>query len=386
MKRILPQFFITVVALLVTGLMIVSMSYAWLVLSSAPETKGISVSIGGGTTILLAPDVSGVDDQGRTYHHPGEFSAVLNLSQNDTYRALSDSGALSPVSTVDGIHWMTQAYDQYGDPAGFTEAEKGWICFDVWVVSPGGEYDLRVSTDKNSMQGSYLVELPDVVEEEGGYALRATSGRFAASARVGFLVNTEGVEDQDMRTYMNSQGYEGRYWKLQGRYDDEADGNMTGFLIYEPNATLHAGEENGSYIPTLPLNAAGEPTYAADHLTAQERNELDLTLLQAPLEACTIGQLGMKPERVKQRLFRDQLQGQIDNYLTTGLFYKTATDPTLGTAGAADDAVIVTLHKNVPQRIRVFLWLEGQDADCQATGLVTPADLALKLELAGSTA
>ena len=53
------------------------------------------------------------------------------------------------------------------------------------------------------------------------------------------------------------------------------------------------------------------------------------------------------------------------------------------TAGASDGAVITTLRRNVPQRIRVFVWLEGEDADSSLGGAVSASEIAVKIELAG---
>ena len=54
----------------------------------------------------------------------------------------------------------------------------------------------------------------------------------------------------------------------------------------------------------------------------------------------------------------------------------------VATAGAADNAVIVTLERNVPQRVRMYIWLEGQDGDC--VNSVAGKNIAINLELAGS--
>ena len=53
------------------------------------------------------------------------------------------------------------------------------------------------------------------------------------------------------------------------------------------------------------------------------------------------------------------------------------------TAGATDDVIIVDLQKDVPQRIRMFVWVEGQDVDC--TNVLADAGLMINLELAGSS-
>ena len=81
-------------------------------------------------------------------------------------------------------------------------------------------------------------------------------------------------------------------------------------------------------------------------------------------------------------------------YVDMGRFYKrtsdlasyqgtVAADQKLDTAGAVDDVYIIELERNVPQRIRMFIWLEGQDVDC--TNLSGAASLILNLEFAGST-
>ena len=51
-------------------------------------------------------------------------------------------------------------------------------------------------------------------------------------------------------------------------------------------------------------------------------------------------------------------------------------------AGATDDTCIVKLEKNIPQRIRLFIWIEGEDADCTKGELLS--SFAMQLELAGS--
>ena len=54
----------------------------------------------------------------------------------------------------------------------------------------------------------------------------------------------------------------------------------------------------------------------------------------------------------------------------------------LPTLGATEDTYIVRLEKNVPQRIRMFVWLEGQDVDC--VNLERVINIALSIELAGA--
>ena len=85
-------------------------------------------------------------------------------------------------------------------------------------------------------------------------------------------------------------------------------------------------------------------------------------------------------------------------YIKTGVFFKNTSDlyesaengkvsketvSGINTAGATDDVSIAALTRNTPQRVRMFIWLEGQDADCSkvAEGVT---DFIINLELAGA--
>jgi hypothetical protein len=94
--------------------------------------------------------------------------------------------------------------------------------------------------------------------------------------------------------------------------------------------------------------------------------------------------------------YNNYLQGQFSAYLQKGDFIKKTMElyrlgyvvdgetlNALDSAGATDDVYIIRLERNVPQRIRMFVWLEGQDVDC--VNDVNTACFALGLELAGST-
>jgi len=75
---------------------------------------------------------------------------------------------------------------------------------------------------------------------------------------------------------------------------------------------------------------------------------------------------------------------------STGSLFGLATDDKvskdnlsmLAEAGATDDMVIATLERDIPQRIRMFIWLEGQDADC--INEIATSKFVINIELAGS--
>jgi len=99
----------------------------------------------------------------------------------------------------------------------------------------------------------------------------------------------------------------------------------------------------------------------------------------------------------KNELYNKYLQGNFAPYVTKGEFIVNSADlytyyssgnivdsdelTAANKGGATESTYIVSLEKNVPQRIRMFVWLEGEDQDCT---LVDAIDFALGIELAGS--
>ena len=113
-----------------------------------------------------------------------------------------------------------------------------------------------------------------------------------------------------------------------------------------------------------------------------------------------LAQLGemLSDEDSANLLYGTFLQGQISTYVEKGRFLSstrnlisllksnngTVPESLLSresTAGATDDVEIIKLERNVPQRIRMFIWLEGQDIDCVDS--VSSSRFAINIELAG---
>ena len=433
----------------------VTSSYAWLTLSDNPAANGIYIAIGGGNTILLAPDITH-EVEGVVCHYPGIFQDTLNFAQYDSYRYLMNLGGLTPVSTSDGVNWVLPSYYQKTDLAvRYGAAQNGelkdtdlftvdevlahanltrdqvekinqgsYIYLDFWVVSPGADYRLRVSTGDGS-GGSYAIGLmePEEVDADNNgvaesYQLVPTSDAAAASLRVGFLTNQQISNDMSMYLYHSSIGYSDQYNSLKGVYPEKGEPTMqpvNRFLIYEPNGTLHtqaSGVENGSYVVTRPLDGSGAPMEVdvSDRLTVQDTTTWTEAVGSSLIEQVfqgTVATKGFRSETLKElssEFYVDYLQGQVGAYVEKGKFFtvtknlytyalsnnadaawvdglRMEKDPNW-LAGATDDVYIVDLERNVPQRIRMFVWLEGQDVDC--TNEATQSGLAISIELAGS--
>lgn len=447
MKKIYTKLIVIVLQLVLAVSVVAMSSYAWMVLAGNPAAEGIQITIGGGNTILVAADVSETVG-GVTYHYPGAFSDTLNFGQNKGYEYLNTVGALTPVSTADGLNWFIPEYydpsdpevqsgavlsgtmrsiqefsvDQFLEHANLSAEEEkliregSYIYLDFWVVSPGQDYTLRISTDINDDSGgSFVMDLPDVVEAGDSYTLSSGSSGAAACVRVGLLTNSDDLIDDTMLHYQNSIAFNEMYRKLRGAYTEPNSGWQVyssdyRFTIYEPNGDTHNGSAaNGTYVVTSPIglvNGTARLMDISDRLTVQlsslwtmaqigSGTQLEQRLQTALLEPAFSG---LSAEAVTAKFYNDYLAGQVTPYVTTGLFVKNTanlyTAAAGGTvldsyltgenrlAGATDDVYIVKLEKNVPQRIRMFVWLEGQDVDC--VNGVSASSFALRIELAGS--
>ena len=430
------------VSTVITLVIVVASSYAWLNMSTAPSVAGLQINIGSKNTILIAPDIQRSVD-GATVHYPGAFSETLNFSRANGYDYVQELVPLSPVSTADGIHWYFPRYTesgqtseeepyladatlQYGNATVLPDDDAvsgGYAYVDFWIVSPS-RCNLRVSAGDGD-GGSYMVGLPYPTEDENGeYTLDFSAERLADYARVGFLVNDQKITDSSMNEYVHSDVYNEHYSKLKGVYQEKgAEWNSypARFTIYEPNADSH-GEDgayllskdgleyvhcpDGGYAATYPLgevNGVVEPVDVSTRVTAQRSTEwLKANDTEYRLEQMfgtyLYGTSETDMYKLADEFYRGYLGYQCGTLLDKGAFIENTdnlmraadkngvvapqTLDQLSTAGATDDVVIIELEKNVPQRIRMFVWIEGQDVDCTANK--TSGGLLLNLELAGS--
>jgi len=448
MKKIYAKLILITVTLIMSVSVVAMSSYAWFVLSGNPVATGIQVAIGGGNTILIAPDVTEVVN-GTVYHYPGKFSDKMNFAQHENYDYLKDLGGLNPVSTIDGINWFLPTYYDATDEevqegkvlSGSlrdfedftldnkllhgnllkTDTEKieegSYIYLDFWVVAPGADYTLRVSTPAtpgDDSGGSFLVDLLQPTSNSDGtrYNLIYPDSKAAAAARVGFLANPSRLIDDTMLHYQDSAYFDERYTSLQGFYYEPgttADQENSRFTIYEPNADFHPDgiAASGSYVETKPialLNGVPAEVSIPDRVTVQKsslwtnaENGVG-TAIEQRFQAALFGMdlADMDEQDIMDAFYGTYLQGQISPYVTKGEFIKRTSDlnkfggsataeelASLDSQGATEDVYIIKLERNVPQRIRMFIWLEGQDVDCVDS--VHSSSFAVNIELAGGT-
>lgn len=346
-------------------------TYAWHILSVAPEAGGMQITIGAAKVIQVAPDVAAADGS----HAPGTFGDTLDITKDANYDYLNGLAGLTPVSTADGVHWYLPQYGAAADgtegPTAFTEekdlahanvtdetvAQEGsYYYMDFWVSAPE-DFNLRLAAGDSKSAGSYALTLPLPQKSgEGVWTLDYNAGLAAQKClRLGFLTGLDGDEG-------------------------------TSFLIYEPNGT-----DGGTYTVTTPQTGAEETGDVRDRLTVQKTSQwkpesLDYAFEQFVAFADT-DLLNKDALTVARQFYTEKLNGLYRPYVNSGQFYQRAADlyenaENAPISGAATDGVILRLKANQPQRIRLFVWLEGQDADC--INDAQNALLGIHLELAGS--
>lgn len=345
---------------------------------------------------------------------------------------ITDKGDNSLVDTNEFIHDSTLSYGNISAEV-TTTTNGSYIYFDFWAVSPSQDCILRVSTGDN--EGSYVISPPTVeTTEDGGYTLNTSTDRAAAFTRVGFLVNTDVQTDSDaLSAYVERPYYNEAHKKLRGVYREKGqDGNSakrTNFAIYEPNADWHPDllgslvytntgiaddvVQDGDYVITNPLTKISNIHILGDvqHCVAVQKksrwSETEGKLDIVKSFESFISFIGDKvkqftPEELESKFYINWLNSSYEKYLETGKFITStrslysAAEGKLGglgyvpaekmaaleESGATTDVNIVYLERNVPQRIRMYIYLEGQDVDCISSTEVS--NLIVHIELAGS--
>ncbi len=422
MKTLYMKLAASLLSILIAVTLISGATFAWFSFSASPEIRGINVSIGGSKTIMLAPDFMATvkDENGNEVliHYPGQFDNSLNFAEYEAYDYLNEISSLSPVSTSNGLYWVFPTYDEesgaLNDISEFEvdqtleHSNGAYAYLDFWILAPGSEYDIHIATDINSKTGTYLIELPGVEEaEKGKLQLADTQGIIGNIARVGFLINTDDAGETALNAYTGNGTQNTQYKSLQGIYQEPGEAVDLGlqyqFTIYEPNATSHVPQiaADGTYIATYPLwyNPYGNTILEEDVskiLTAQTANQWknygEKPLIDQIFQTAIANKRALTPESAASYFYDDYLQGQIDTYVETGEFFKSTanlysmaqTGMVSETAGATDDVALTKLKGNTPQRVRMFIWLEGQDVDCANEASVSESGFSLNIKLSGA--
>ena len=367
------------------------------------------------------------------------MQALIPVSTSDglhwfapVYDKLSNGGAITGY-TVDTT--LTQA-NLTGENDDTTHGH--YVYMDFWLVAPDEDYTIRVSTsparERETDAGSFVlaiprihVDIPESDDEDPTFSMTVERMQAEASLRVGFLVNEDEYPDA-ARLFAGSEDYDIFHGSYQEKGEALSEAYASDFTIYEPNADLHPKNETleGKYCITRPLigtdgttadiSAIVTPQKKSDWTTDNVTDEEYPSRLEEQLRAAVqyarnnglldwieyrddpeimLAMAAVAADQMTNYLMGDYLQWQLAGVVNSGMFASRtfytgesdASEPidmaSVGDGAVTEDVSIVTLRAGEPQRVRMYIWLEGQDIDCVPDGSVR--NLVLNIELAGAS-
>ena len=430
--------------MLIALLFLAGATFAWFAISTAPEISGISVSIGGAETILLALDNPDVINKNTL-----DYRTTVSL--NDIFSSYT---ALTPVSTADLVNWYLPTYDlqtgnlnpasefildnsltfankyryktMYGkivyavdgqlttenvtssgrislDSAAmltgydlFTAESSGmYVYADVWMKTTAEEgcdvrlsfphYGVETAANGNEMDGFFgtyvLPKLGIATDEDTGEeTLRSLSNNAETSVRIGMQIFGNAVSE------------------------NEAERNtVTEWYIYEPNADRRSNLNRKPVIQSTGMSQHVLDYRPEEILSGGYYNrtqpigggaspavrELDYAHL--------ITQAGCGWNLEDEALAETVRKGKLPNSCNLKYFgafvpgaeiesamngSKNCAYPAAAPEDNCVSQVLFRLEYDKPVRIRFFVWIEGQDVDCWND--IASGDFMVNLEFAGS--
>ena len=418
MKKQAAKLYIAGAALVLALVLLASATFAWFTISTNPEIKSMEVSLYSKQTLLLSSD-------------------NLTYSQNiDLSSLFKDFAPLHPVSTLDGINWFIPTYNNNGvinDPSDFilddtlayanvltvttggtpltgtdlTNAEnRGYYVYaDFWMQTEEESVDVRLSVPSltsnldtweidQGTYGSYV--LPGFVSTatDGGTTVTVDDNKCQNSMRIGFLIdsNKDGKftsadpfyiyePNADARSSVQKPGsdfYDETYF-----VDEDDEVYVSGFTYDQ--ATYASA--SGKYYLTLPI--------VKDSETGKGRvatvSEIDTSrLLIQKQSAWKTGTAFTNSFTTYNKITSNAVAtfgrflDPADYYTATGEYtpaYNTPVDVS-SISGTIGSGAIVRLTSYSPVKVRMFVWIEGQDVDCWND--IAGGSFYINLELAGA--
>lgn len=365
MKQLKLKLLMAGVSLVLALTMISVGTFAWYTISRKAQVSGISITL---------------EDDGKNF--PFELS-LDGTNWTTELHVDSRFGVLRPISTYDGVHWYLPNYSSVGSVNGFREVRLQDVSnrvsapgveetgnylnyFDIWIRTrdPDTGYALKLNNpnktgsgyhveDFETVYGTYVLWAP---QWSGGRYVNPTSTNDAmASLRVGFGI----LDDQD---------------------------NMTKFVIYEPNADLRSHFLDGGFEPAAgsgtkeelgTLDYLGQGTSGGTKVGSYDTGRLDNTFYSTQVPQFTAGTDGGEDSytMVDQPTLRQKASSwNTDKIaaLTTEGSLNSRCIRTIGDFVNSSGQVVAysqlesmaVITEGTPQKIRVFIWIEGQDVDC----------------------
>ena len=336
-------------------------------------------------------------------------------------KEIGDCYQLRPISTYDGENWFLADYNASGGVEGVEKTELKAVgnvnrydpypqeegkdvpanyvyYYDVWIRVRGGDkaendYTLHLNNplsmdnllDDEVFFGTYV--LPGIIRDMNGNLKESEAGYDASTClRIGFQFFKQ-MDD----TYINTPDF--------SKTDYE---KPDGFWIYEPNCDKRAKsfeKYKGSGLINNSYEAQKGITYVAgadeDHqIKVGQHKDLgddtELITLLPKLNNSGEVEYAVQPNTIQQKQSKwdeTKIQEKTSpsdvtsrDIAVLGEFISHNDPPREGYDGI-DTPPMRTIYRDQPQHVRIFIWMEGQDADCWNSSLT--GSLAINLEFRG---
>lgn len=407
MNQIKMKLILSLSGILLGLTMIAGASYAWFSISVKPEVRSL--------TIQMTP----MNDQrpfdlSIDYGEKGADATWTNELILENYFAedtanKKDYGFLRPISTADGEHWYLPVYDSKGDVSGFREVPLAQVAnqmystdeagsedhsnylmyVDFWVRNrQGSNYDLLLNNPNSvagseQYYGSYVLWTPE--EDSTGKWIKSGSGSSTklqgndamASTRVGFTM----LQD------INKNGTATNCTEDFFIYEPNGDMRSQALVDYLKSTTIKENGKSPSEMGTLKYIYSGSSNitvagYESTYLTNKDKffttmvprktaNGWELVDIKSVLGNRIVSQKTSSWNEEKLAAMEN------DTRITSKALDLNGIGA-LGVTGAADAAgvtawsatttanrtEITSINGGEIKKIRMFIWLEGQDIDC----------------------
>ena len=315
----------------------VSATYAWLGVSRVPFISDVDVSVMTDSALLIAPDEGG---------KPGEWSTVYDVSA-----LMSDYDSLFPVtynpSASGALPFSKMTYNDTGRTNGVTPVEAT----DVNVKNTTGEKNSPAARAAAGEPTGQLIAIDFWMKCEGASAnVKLSEAKKTAEEQMGAGTYVVGAPVWNDKTISHDNGGHGSETTIRLGFDYvETDmdaqvksGGQKGFLLYEPNADIHGATAE-----------SGESAAANGYLETESVNG---------------GPLIDKSRMIIQNASRWNEQTPV---LQNAVIYEAGS--------FVQNPVLFRLDGSNMMKIRLYIWMEGMDADCIAANVADEVSVVANL-------
>ena len=317
------------VFLLLGLIVVVPMTFAWLDVSRVPFVSDMDISVVAENGLMIAEDMGGQPGEWKMYLDASPYLDVMVPLQPVTwcdgqlqklkYGLSGRSSGVEPL-TPENINVFYP--EDLSSPEAEEARKRGYTVYiDYWLKAEGAKTDVYLTspaeTENGLENGTYLVGLPVWNEAENKHDNGAYGSE--TTLRMGLQIWEAHMEPKDDDEYDEASDEP----QFKAVIDDE---NAYDFFIYEPNADIHPDAANG-YVTTTAIGT-NQPLVDADHLILQNASTWT----------------------ERDPVAKSEVEYKMGEFITNPKLF--------------------TITRNNLFKVRMWIWMEGQDIDCSALNVV----------------